>query len=162
MAKLTFKGSDEYALKLSQLAGRSDEVAKMAVYSGAKIVADKIKANLDAMPTEQFRFLRGGDKFTGLTKDQKEDLLESFGITSITRDGEGYITAKIGFDGYGRMKTRKYPNGLPNPLLARAVESGSSVRKKHPFVRPAVDATRKAVIEKMDAVIEEEIRKLGL
>ena len=160
MARMTFKASDEYALKLSRLATESDEVARKAVYAGAKIVADKIKSNLEAVPTEKFRYLRGGDQFNGLTKVQKADLLASFGITPITRDEDGYWTAKIGFDGYASMPTKEYPQGIPNQLLARAVESGSSVRRKHPFVRPAVNATKKAVVEKMNSVINEEVEKI--
>ena len=160
MARMTFKASDEYALKLSQLSTGSDEIVRKAIFAGAKIVADKIKSNLEGMPTEKFRYLRGGDQFIGLTKQQKADLLASFGITPITRDEDGFWTAKIGFDGYGSMSTKKYPQGIPNQLLARAVESGSSVRRKHPFVRPAVNATKKAVVEKMDGVINEEAEKI--
>jgi hypothetical protein len=44
MARIRFKGSDEYALKLSQLASGADDVAKKAIYQAAKIVADKISA----------------------------------------------------------------------------------------------------------------------
>lgn len=162
MARITFKGSDEYALKLSRLATGSEEIAKKAIFQGAKVVADKIKANLAGIPTDKFRFLRGGDMFHGLTDTQKSDLIASFGITPIMRDDNGNWNTKIGFDGYGSTPTKKYKNGLPNQLLARAVESGSSVRRKHPFVRPAVNATKKAVINKMDEVIQEETEKLGL
>ncbi|MEL7610601.1 MAG: hypothetical protein AAGU74_14000 [Bacillota bacterium] len=151
MARMTFKASDEYALKLSRFAAGSDEIAKKAIYAGAKIVADKIKATLEGVPTEKFRYLRGGDQFGGLTRTQKADLLASFGITPITRDENGDWNAKIGFDGYGSKSTNKYPQGIPNQLLARAVESGSSVRHKHPFVRPAVNATKQAAIAEMGA-----------
>lgn len=159
MARMTFKASDEYALKLSRLATDFDVVAKKAIFAGAKIVADKIRSNLEKVPTEKFRYLRGGDQFNGLTRTQKADLLESFGITPIKLD-DGYWTAKIGFDGYGSKPTNKYPQGIPNQLLARAVESGSSVRRKHPFVRPAVNATKKSVITEMDRVINEETEKI--
>lgn len=162
MARITFKASNEYAIKLSKLATNSEEIAKKAIYAAADIVASKIRRNMEALPTEKFRYLRGGDMFHGLTKTQKADLIASFGITPIMRDDNGNWNAKIGFDGYGSKPTNKYPLGLPNQLLARAVESGSSVRRKKPFVRPATYAAKKASIEKMDAVIKEEIEKLGL
>ena len=159
MARMTFKAGDEYALKLSRLATNSENIAKKAIYGAAKIVADKIKSNLEALPEDRFRFLRYGDEFAGVPKRQKKDLVDSFGITPITTDNKGNWNTKIGFDGYGSIPTKKYPNGLPNQLLARAIESGSSVRQKKPFVRPAVNATKKQAIAEMERIIDEEIKK---
>lgn len=159
MARMTFKAGDEYALKLSKLATKSDEIAKKAIYGAAKIVADKIKSNLEALPEEKFRYLRDGEKFVGVPERQKKDLVDSFGTTPITTDNKGNWNAKIGFDDYGSMPTKQYPKGLPNQLLARAIESGSSVRQKKPFVRPAVTATKKQAIAEMEKIIDEEVEK---
>ncbi len=160
MARISFKGGDEYALKLSQLASGADDVAKKAIYQAAKIVADKISANIAALPTESYRYLRGGDKFSGVPEREKNDLKESFGVTPIQQNADGDWNVKIGFDGYGSTPTKKYPKGLPNQLLARSIESGSSVRQKRPFVRPAVNAVKKQAINEMHAVIDEEIQKI--
>ena len=159
MARMTFKAGDEYALKLSRLAAGADEIAKKAIYAAADIVADEIGKNIDALPTESFRYLRDGDKFSGVPGQQKQDLKDSFGITPISLDGDGNWNAKIGFDGYGSTPTKAYPQGLPNQLLARAIESGSSVRQKTPFVRPAVNATKKQAQTEMARVIDEETAK---
>lgn len=159
MARIAFKAGKEYALKLSKLAAGSEGIAKKALHEAGGIVANEIRKNLEALPEESFRRLRAGESFDGLSAGQKQDLAESFGVTKIKMGKDGYWTVKIGFDGYGRFPTKKYPNGLPNQLLARAVESGSSVRQKHPFVRPAVNATKKAAVEAMQKVIDEEIEK---
>lgn len=160
MARMTFKAGEEYAIKLSKLATGQEEIAKKAIYAAAGIVADKIKANLNSLPEEKFRYLRDGEKFVGVPERQKKDLIDSFGITPITTDSKGNWNAKIGFDGYGSIPTKKYPNGLPNQLLARAIESGSSVRRKKPFVRPAVNATKKQAQAKMAEIIDKEIEKI--
>jgi hypothetical protein len=160
MARISFKNGDEYALKLSKLAAQSDKVAKKAIYRGAKVVADKIAQNIDALPEETFRYLRNGEKFAGVPERQKQDLKDGFGITTIKIDDNGDWNAKIGFDGYGSIPTKKYPQGLPNQLLARSIESGSSVRQKKPFVRPAVNSARKKAIEAMKNVIDEETKKI--
>jgi len=157
---MTFKAGEEYAIKLSKLATGQEEIAKKAIYAAAAIVADRIKANLNALPEEKFRYLRDGEKFVGVPERQKKDLIDSFGITPITTDSKGNWNAKIGFDGYGSIPTKKYPNGLPNQLLARAIESGSSVRRKKPFVRPAVNATKKQAQAKMAEIIDKEIEKI--
>jgi len=160
MARMTFKAGEEYAIKLSKLATGQEEIAKKAIYAAAGIVADKIKSNLNSLPEEKFRYLRAGEKFVGVPERQKKDLIDSFGITPITTDNKGNWNAKIGFDGYGSIPTKKYPNGLPNQLLARAIESGSSVRRKKPFVRPAVNATKKQAQAKMAEIIDKEIEKI--
>lgn len=159
MARMTFKAGEEYELKLSKLAAGSEGIAKKALYAAGEIVANEVRKNLEALPEEKYRRLKDGESFDGLSAGQKQDLSESFGVTKIKLSKDGFWNVKIGFDGYGRFPTKKYPNGLPNQLLARAVESGSSVRQKHPFVRPAVNATKKAAVEAMQKVIDEEIEK---
>ena len=136
---MTFMAGDEFALALSRLATQSDEIAKKAIYEGAKVVADKIKSNLEGV----------------LSGNESGDMLASFGVTPIDRDSDGNWNAKIGFDGYDS-------NHVPNQLKARVLESGSSRQPKKPFVRPAVNATKRTAVEKMGQVINEEIQRLNL
>lgn len=160
MARITFKNGDEYALKLSRLETNSDEIAKKAIYEGAKVVADAIKANLYSLSAGKFRYLRDGDVFVNVPAYQKADLIASFGIASIDKDSYGNWNTKLGFDGYGRVPTDSYPRGLPNNLLARSIESGSSVRVKAPFVRPAVNKSKGPALDAMRKIIDEETKKL--
>ena len=136
---MTFMAGEDFALALSRLATQSDEIAKKAIYEGAKVVADKIKSNLAGV----------------LSEEATGEMLASFGVTPIKRDSDGNWNAKIGFDGYDSK-------GVPNQLKARTLESGSSQQQKKPFVRPAVNATKGTAIEKMGQVIKEEIQKLNL
>lgn len=162
MARITFKRGSEYALKVQQLERHfmKDEPLEKAVKAGAEIVADKIRDNLNALPEEEFRRLGEGETFSGLPEGQKRDLQDSFGLTPIEKDKNGFIHTKAGFDGYGSFPTNAYPEGIPNQLLARSVESGSSVRQKTPFVEPAVKATRKQAVEAMNDVIEDELKSI--
>ena len=162
MARITFKRGSEYALKLQQLERHftKDEPLERAVAAGAAVVADQIKANLEALPEEEFRKLGEGEIFRGLPAGQKKDLVDSFGLTPIEKDKHGFIHTKAGFDGYGSFPTNDYPDGVPNQLLARSVESGSSVRQKTPFVEPAVKAKRKEAVEVMNGVLEDEFKSI--
>lgn len=137
MARMTFKAGDEYALKLSRLATDSDEIAKKAIYGGAKIVADKIKSNLQGV----------------LSPEATGQLVGSFGIARIDRDSNGDWNTKLGFDGYD-------DNGMANQYKARILESGTSKHTKKPFVRPAVNATRASAKAEMEKIIDEEINKI--
>jgi HK97 gp10 family phage protein len=137
MARFAYKAGDDYAIKLSKLATDSEEVAKKAIFGAAEIVANKIKQNLQGVLS---------DEATG-------ELVDSFGVTPITKDNQGNWNAKVGFDGYDS-------HGVPNQLKARVIESGSSTKKKKPFVRPAVNATKKQAQAKMNEIIDEEYKKL--
>lgn len=137
MARIRFKGSDEYALKLNRLASGSEKIAKKAIYEAAGIVADRIRAEMDKK----------------LSGESTGDLAASLGITPIERDDYGNWNAKIGFDGYDSK-------GVPNQLKARALESGTSKMKKRPFVRPAMYASKKRALEAMKRVIDEETAKI--
>lgn len=161
MAKISFKNQSEYYLKLQELENLAakDETLKKAVAAGAKVVADKIRSNLESLPTEKFRYLPEGEKRNGLTPQEMQDLSASFGLTPIKRE-DGYVNTKAGVDGYGSHPTKTYPHGVPNAMIARAAESGSSMRNKTPFVAPAVRASRQKAIKEMEEVIDDEMKKI--
>ena len=155
MARLEIRGFDELELQLSKLA--DPELAKDVVMAGAQPIADEIRKSIEALPEDKFRYLKKNEVFTGVPKQQKQDLLDSLGITPPDIDFDGNTNTKIGFDGYGKIPTKKYPKGVPNQLLARAVESGSSVRKKTPFIRKAVNKSKKLAEAEMQKKLDEKI-----
>ena len=155
MARMEIRGFDELELQLSKLA--DPELAKDVVMAGAQPVADEIRKSIEALPEDKFRYLKKNEVFTGVPRQQKQDLLDSLGITPPDIDFDGNTNTKIGFDGYGKLPTKKYPKGVPNQLLARAVESGSSVRKKTPFVRKAVNKAKKLAEAEMQKKLDEKI-----
>lgn len=163
MAKISFPGLAEYERKLSRLGGASaDEIAGKAIYAGAKIITDKIRDNIDALPAvndvEGTHAWRAG-RDAPLTKKAKRGLQEGLGISRLQNTG-GFIDVKVGFDGYNDLKTTKYPKGQPNVLVARVTESGSSIAQKRPFVRPAIRAAKAEAEAKMAEVIDTEIEKI--
>lgn len=160
LAKVSIKLGDAYAMRISKLSKGSDEIIKKAVYNGAGVVADAIRSNISNLPGTSFRHLKDGEKFDGVPEEQKQALLDGLGISPIESDDKGNVNAKIGFDGYGATPTKKYPLGLPIPMIARSVESGSSVRVKTPFVRPAVKSSQNAAEKAMEEIVNEEIKKI--
>ena len=146
MATIKIKSGNDYLAKLQALESGTDEIVKKAIYDGAGVVADAIKAKIPGIPQTHHYIL--------------DDLEASFGISPILQDQKGDWNAKIGFDGYGSHPTAKYPQGLPNQMMVRAIESGTSFRDKHPFVRPAVRQTQKACEEAMENRIDIETKKV--
>ena len=138
------------------------DIAGKAIYAGAKIIADEVKKNLNALNVTTDELAMAAyrkQEPTHLNERAKKGLIESFGTTKMEQDSGGLFNVKIGFDGYNDVKTKKYPKGQPNQLIARSVESGSTSTIKQPFMRKAVNATRKQAEDKMAEIIDEEIKK---
>ena len=62
--------------------------------------------------------------------------------------------------GRNRVQTQAYPNGQPNAVIARSMESGSSARVKQPFVRKAVNAARPRAEARMGDKIKDMVDKI--
>lgn len=134
MAKMTVKGLDEYLRRLETLEqSKAEEIIEEAVEDGADIVADKVRGNLN-------RVLSGTS--TGA-------LQGSLGITPVD-NRDGFINAKVGFDG-------RDSKGTPNALKASVLEYGSRRQPARPFMKPAQSATRSTVKAKMKETIERKI-----
>ena len=139
MAKMQVEGLEEYTLALESLSNNSEKILKRG------------------LPIDN-SFGSEENQIRGLSNKQKGDLINGMGISPIKHDGD-YINAKVGFDGYGSIPTKKYPKGVPNQLVARSVNSGTSFRKKNPFVNRAVNKSKKEAQKLMAEVIDEEIKK---
>ena len=157
------KGLNNYIAYLQKLNLVTDEVIGEAVYEMAKVVADKVRANiqaLDAAPKGKTTYHVTETMIKSqLSEEQKKGLLDGFGVSPM-QDDNGYFNVKLGFDGYNSIKTKKYPKGQPNALIARVTESGSGYREKTPFMRPAVNATRQKAIKAAQVTIDEKIEAI--
>ena len=159
MAKITFPGLSDYELMLSKLEKGSEEIIGKAIYEGAGIVADAIKENIKALPIVRGYGTTENPLPGGVTAPQKAGLIDGMGISPMQDDG-GYLNVKIGFDGYNATKTEKYPQGQPNQLVARGVESGTSWKQKKPFIRPAINASKSRAEAEMARILDQEIEKI--
>ena len=115
-------------------------IAEKAVCAGAAIVADAVRANIDALPAvkDEWGVIAYNNHWSApLTETAKKGLQDGFGISPMGNE-----------------------DGMLNVLLARSIESGSSIAKKRPFVAPAVRKTKKAAEETMAKIIDEESAKI--
>lgn len=162
MAKYQFKGLDEYAAYLEKIQKNTPEILGRGVYEMAGVVADAVRKNIEALPavTDAYNIKAYKEGYKSkLSQRQKQGLLDGFGISTMEEES-GYLHVKLGFDGYNDVKTKKYPKGQPNVLVARSLESGSTYMDKKAFVRPAVRSSEKRAVEKCKVTIDEEIAKI--
>lgn len=157
----TFKvgnGISKYIDQLEELSTSSEEMIKRSVYVGAGIVTDAVRRNIQSLPVRSGGYYENGKMANGITPVQKAGLLAGLGIAPF-RNENGYIHVKVGMDGYNATKTKKYPNGQPNAMIARSVESGTSWMVKHPFIAPAVSATRASAEAAMAKAFDEQCKQ---
>lgn len=143
MATFEFKGLDEYMDKLRQMGEHAEGICKAAVYDGAAEVLHAIEAEMDGLqPTK------------GIDAASIQGLREGIGVAKMQSDASG-INTKISWTGYNASRTKKYPNGKPNILIARTLVRGTSYRTKNDFVGRAVRRAKDPAIKAMRAKIEE-------
>lgn len=160
MAKWTVgKECENYIMSLRALQMATDTVLGRAIYVGAKIVADEVAKNIDALPVDNDGGLNR--RRNGVTTSQKAGLKAGLGIAKL-QNNNGFVNVKIGMDGYNSTKTKKYPKGQPNAMIARTVESGGTWMAKHPFIGPAVNSTKVVAEMAMAAELDKQIKsKMG-
>lgn len=159
MARMTIKGLDDWSTRLQNMAGRGEEIMKAAVYAGAGVLAEAVVAEINTLP-EQQGYMPKGELRNVVTRDEKAALLSHIGIAKMDSTG-GAVTTAIGFNGYSDHATKKYPSGVPVPLIARSIESGSSVRRKIPFLRNAANKSKGKVQNAMREAAEKAFEELG-
>lgn len=159
MARMTIVGLSDYQKLINTLETSVEPICKMAVFEGAKIVADEMVEQIKKMePPNNFSEKKEIKKKQEIKfEKQKQGLIEGLGISAMQKS-EGVINTKIGFAGYNDVSTPKYPSGQPNLLIARSFESGTSFSPKYKFVEKARRKSKKAAEGKMAMFIDEKLR----
>ena len=168
MPKIEVKGIDDYISMLNRVSKNTEEILNKALYEGAGVMANEVKNNIEALSAvkDEYNLKVYASNKNGnaggnykLSETQKKGLLDGLGIAPFDKNG-GVVDTHIGFDGYNGIKTKKYPKGQPNVMIARIVESGSSYFRKTPFIRKAVKSGKTKAEETMAKVIDDEISRL--
>lgn len=176
-------GFTKYIEKLERLQNNADKLIEKAIYPGAGLMADELRRAIENLPlidrevnetgrtsagkktvqketdVRKVKTRKGAPR--GVTKLEKEGLLDGFGLAPIREDSGmkgGYINTKAGMDGYNKHITAKYPKGHPNAMIARSVESGTSFRQKCPFIAPTVrkfkEEVERRIAKEFDALAD--------
>lgn len=125
------------------------------VYEGAKIVADEIHSEIGNIPDQSGDW----DHRSGLNAPQKAGLYDGLGIAKAQADSFS-VNVKIGMDGYNSIKTKRWPNGQPNAMIARSIEGGTYFLEAHPFIGPAVRKSRAAAEKAISDQYDIEVKKI--
>ena len=161
MAKAQVISVDNFIRDISKLGYDFKALAGPALYEGAGILADELRAKIQALPERDGKvFIKDGQMGKGVTPKQKQALLDNMGIARM-RYTDGTYQIKIGFEGYIDPPTKSYPRGTPVSMIARAVESGTSFLQKTPFIKPAYNSAKEKAEKAMTKSLEDTWSKYG-
>lgn len=134
---------EDFLLKVSTLADKTDEIIPIVLKEGGEVVAAKVKSNLQAVIGKETKY---DSRSTG-------ELIEALGVTPAGVDRNGNYDVKVGFD-------EPRSDGESNAKIANIIEYGKSGQPPKPFLKPAKSASKNACIETMKRKLDEEISKL--
>ena len=143
MATASYKMPEEFLLKVSTLADKTDEIIPKVLEVGGEVVKAKVKSNLQASIGNS----------TKLSSRSTGELVDALGVSPAGVDRNGNYDVKVGFD-----EPRK--DGESNAKIANILEYGKSGQPAKPFLKPAKTASRNACIEAMKRKLDEEIDKI--
>lgn len=141
-------GIDQFIGDLDRLGDKAEDISKRAIYEGANILADAVRKKIEGLSTAG-----------RLTDYEKQGMLDGLGVAPMKKYGQE-INTKIGMHGYNKHRTKKYPQGQPNAMIARSVEGGTSFRKPQPFIQPAVDQYKNKAQSAMSAEFDRQVGQI--
>lgn len=152
-------GIDELIQKMNELEKNGQGVAAAGLYEGAGIIADKVSSAIDGIRTAPFRYAPKGSK--RLPSPEEKALVKSakHGVAKF-RKNPTRVDTSVGYQnsGYGSLGNVT----KPVPLIANAINSGTSFMQKQPFFRKAFSQSTGAAQAAIEAKIESEIDNMNI
>jgi HK97 gp10 family phage protein len=140
MAKAEIKMPEDFMLKVSQLAEKTDTIIPKVLEAGGNVVLDKVKGNLSAV-------VGSGTKEKSRSTGELE---RSLGLSPAIQNRDGNWDVKVGF-------SEPRSDGGSNAKIANILEYGRSGQPPKPFLKPAKSQSKNACIETMKAKLQEEV-----
>ncbi|MDD3400993.1 MAG: HK97 gp10 family phage protein [Eubacteriales bacterium] len=151
MAKAIMKLPEDFLLRVSKLADKTDEIVPRVLQAGGEVVEAKVKSNLQAV-------VGSGTKEESRSTGE---LVGALGVSPAMLDRDGNFNVKVGFDEPRRqqntaVRKRSYKERT-NAMIANVLEYGKHGQPAKPFLKPAKSASKNACIEAMKAKLESEV-----
>lgn len=143
MARVDVQLPEDFLMKLSAIADKTDEIIPKVLETGGEIAKDKVKSNLSEVVG---RDTKNPSKSTG-------ELEESVRLTPVRLTSKGDYIIRVGF-------SEPRSDDKSNTMVASILEYGKSGQPPKPFMKPAKIAVKDSVISAMQAKFEEEVNKI--
>ena len=149
MASVKIQMPEDFLLKMSTLADKTDEIVPRVLETGGEVVLKRVKSNLQAVVGKGTKY---ESRSTG-------ELSGALGVSGARLDRGGNHNVKVGFR-EPRRGARNSGGGVSNAKLANILEHGKHGQPARPFLKPAQSQAKDACISAMKDKLEEEIKKI--
>ena len=143
-------GLSELIRNMDRLPEKAADVAALALYDGAGVVADAVSRAVQGIATEPFRYVTNGQKRKA--SPEEKAIIENApkGVAKFKKDLSGVRTS-VGMQnaGYANLNGKT----KPIPQIANAINSGTSFMEKQPFMRKAFSQSKSAAEAAINAGI---------
>lgn len=143
--KISFQGLDEYQKQLDEIREHVPKLVNMSLYDGTAILANAVQEEINGLKE--------------LTPEARQGLHEGLGVAHFWHEGDAVVT-KIGFEGYNKKKTKRWPKGQPNAMIARSLIRGTSWQQANRFTRRAATKVRQKCVDAMKNRFDKELQKI--
>lgn len=137
----------------------SDSAIEEILKSGGGVVTDAVRKSAESIPVRNDRHYSETDKATGISTYLKNSILLNLGLAKMQKKN-GFYDVKIGFkNGYSKMTTKRWTNGIPIQMIVRSLEKGTSWMNKYPFVNKAFKSSQKDCVQAMQNELIRQVEK---
>jgi HK97 gp10 family phage protein len=144
MARCDIRMPEDFLLKVSRLAEKTDTIIPKVLEAGGKVVLGQVKSNLRGV-------IGSGTKEKSRSTGELEHAL-GLSPAKQKRDGSGW-DVKVGF-------SEPRSNGGSNAKIANILEYGKHGQPPKPFLKPARTQSKKAAVEAMKEKFEQEVERV--
>ena len=182
-----WEGEDELLRKMDKLTDKARKIAAEALYEGAGVMADAVSKEIRGISTEKFQYAKGGKKRLPSPEEKQILMNGKYGVSKFRKTGLT-IQTSVGFQksGYAKITWNhartnirtKYKMGKkghmvhasqgsgdsmkPVPLIANAINHGTSFMKAQPFLRKAFSQNESAAMAAIESGIKSREDELEL
>ena len=156
--KISTTGMDELVQKLQRAGEAAHGVAAASLYEGAGVVADAVSSAVQGIAVKRFKYPAPPGKQRMPSPEEKAILENARSGVAKFRDDGGSVNTSVGFQssGYADLNGKS----VPVPVIANAINSGTSFMKKQPFFRRAVSQSEGSALGKIDSGIQQRVDAL--
>lgn len=144
------EGMEELERIMARAPEKAARVAAEGLYEGAGVMANAVGRAVQGIATEPFKYVKNGKKRKPSPEEKAILANARKGIAKFKNTGTSVDTS-VGFQnsGYAELDGKQ----VPIPLIANAINSGTSFMEKQPFLRKAFSQTKGAATAAIEAGI---------
>ena len=156
--RMEVTGVADLIQKMDKIGEKGRDCASLALYEGARVTADAVGGAVQGIATEPFKYAGSGQKRKPSPEEKAVLTGAKHGVAKF-RKGVTKIDTSVGYQnsGYGKIKGKT----VPVPLIANAINSGTSFMQKQPFIRKAFSQSKGAAQAAIENKLREELDKLS-